>query len=95
MDGYTFAPSEQGDIHMVEIDELVGLPSVTMEESHPAKAVLARLEIEDFVGKSPMGGTGEIGMPVEHLDRFLDGADRSAYSVTVAEDVKAYIEGDA
>jgi hypothetical protein len=32
-------------------------------------------------------------MPVEHLDRFIDGADQSPYSVTVAEEVKEYIEG--
>jgi hypothetical protein len=92
-DGYHFIPSEQGDIHVFELTDGTTIRSVNMTESESAKTVLAQAGIEDYVIKSPANGTGEIGMPVEHLDRFLDSADRSPYSVTVAEEVKVYIEG--
>lgn len=93
-DGYQFSPSEHGDIHVFELTEVVQLRSVNMIESEAATRVLAAVGIEDYVVKSPMDGPGEIGMPVEHLDRLLDGADRSPYSVTVAADVKDYITGE-
>jgi hypothetical protein len=91
-DGYQFTPSEQGDIHVTELTDVAHIRSVNMINSDPATVVLAQEGIEDYVIKSPMTGPGEIGMPVEPLDRFLDSADRSSYSVTVTEDVKAYIE---
>lgn len=91
-DGYQFTPSEKGDIHVTELTDITRIRSVNIDKSDPAKAVLAAVGIEDYVVKSPPNGTGEIGMPVEHLDRFLDGADRSPYSVTVTEDVRSYIE---
>jgi hypothetical protein len=91
-DGYQFAPSEKGDIHVSELTEVTQIRSVNIDESDAAKTVLSAVGIEDYVVKSPMNGTGEIGMPVEHLDRFLDGADRTPYSVTVDETVKSYIE---
>lgn len=90
-DGYEFTPSEHGDIHVADLTEVTQIRSVNIDESDPAKAVLAQEGIEDYVVKSPANGSGEIGMPVEHLDRFLDGADRSPYSITVTEEVKAYI----
>jgi hypothetical protein len=93
-DGYEFTPSEHGDIHVSEITDVAQIRSVNIDDSEAAKTVLAAVGIEDYVVKSPANGTGEIGMPVEHLDRFLDGADRSPYSITVAGDVKAYIEGE-
>jgi hypothetical protein len=92
-DGYQFTSSEHGDIHVAELTDVTQIRSVNIDESEAATTVLSAVGIEDYVVKSPLNGTGEIGMPVEHLDRFLDGADRSPYSVTVAEDVKAYIEG--
>jgi hypothetical protein len=91
-DGYQFAPSAPGDIHVFELTDGAPIRSVNMTESDPATVVLAQEGIEDYVIKSPMNGPGEIGMPVEHLDRFLDGADRSSYSVTVDEEVRSYIE---
>lgn len=92
-DGYQFTPSEHGDIHILELTDITRIRSVNIEESDPAKTVLSGVGIEDYVVKSPANGTGAIGMPVEHLDRFLDGADRSPYSITVEQDVRAYIEG--
>jgi hypothetical protein len=92
-DGYQFTPSDTGEIHVFELTDVATIRSVNLTESDAAKTVLAQAGIEDYVIKSPANGTGEIGMPVEHLDRLLDSADRSPYSVTVAEEVKAYIEG--
>lgn len=94
-DGYQFTSSEKGDIHVSELTDATQIRSVNIEESDPAKAVLSAVGIEDYVVKSPMNDTGEIGMPVEHLDRLLDGADRSPYSITVAADVKEYIKGES
>ena len=93
-DGYEFsADSEKGAIHVFELTDIAAIRSVNIEESQAAKAVLSKVGIEDYVIKSPANGSGEIGMPVEHLDRFLDGGDRSPYSVTVSADVRAYIDG--
>lgn len=91
-DGYQFTPHEKGDIHVSELTDVAQIRSVNIDESEAAKSVLAAVGIEDYVVKSPANETGEIGMPVEHLDRFLDGADRSPHTVTVAADVKRYIQ---
>jgi hypothetical protein len=90
-DGYQFTPSEHGDIHVTELTDITQIRSVNIDDSEPATTVLTAVGIEDYVVKSPPNGPDEIGMPVEHLDRFLDGADRSPYSITVTEEVKAYI----
>jgi hypothetical protein len=92
-DGYHFTPSEHGDIHVFELTDVAPIRSVNMIDSDPATVVLAQEGIEDYVIKSPPNDSGAIGMPIEHLDRFLDGADRSSYSVTVAAEVKSYIDG--
>jgi hypothetical protein len=92
-DGYEFTPSEQGAIHVFELTDVAQIRSVNMTDSDPATVVLAQEGIEDYVIKSPPNDPGAIGMPVEHLDRFLDSADRSPYSVTVDADVRSYIEG--
>lgn len=91
-EGYQFTQSEKGDIHLAEITEVVGDPAVQLEESYPAKDVINHMDIKDYFIKSPMGGTGEIGLHIGELDRFLDGADRSPYSITVDEEVRGYIE---
>jgi hypothetical protein len=93
-DGYQFTPSENGDIHLFAVTETADLRTVLIEESHPVKAVLSQLGIEDYYLETPLGGSGEIGLHIGQLDAFLDGADRSPYSLTVAEEVKAYIEED-
>ena len=54
--------------------------------------VLSHAAIEDYIIKSSPEGTEAIGMPVEHLDRFLDRADQSPHFVTVSREVRTYIE---
>ena len=92
VDGYTFAPSEHGDIHLFEIAETGEIQTITMEASTPATTLIEQLAIENFYVKSQMGETGTIGLHVGELDRFIDGAQLSPYSITVAPNVKAYIE---
>jgi hypothetical protein len=92
-DGYAFTASDKGDIHLFEVTDTADLRTVLMEESSPATAVLSNLGIEDFYVESPLGDTGEIGLHIAQLDRFLDGAHKSPYSITVEEDVKSYIDG--
>lgn len=93
VDGYEFTASEKGDIHLFEVAERGNLRTITMEASEPARMLIEELDIEQFYVKASVGETGEIGLHVAELDRFLDGAQLSSYSITVGEDVKAYIEG--
>jgi hypothetical protein len=94
VDGYEFTARDKGDIHLCEVAERGDLQTITMKESQPAKTLIEQLGIEKFYVKAPMDESGEIGLHVGELDRFLDGAQLSPYSITVGEDVKTYIEGE-
>ena len=94
-DSYQFTPSEHGQTHLFEGTETADLRTITMEELTQAKTLIEHLDISNFYVKSERGATGIIGLHVGELDRFLDGAQVSPYNVTVAEDVKAYIEEEA
>jgi hypothetical protein len=93
-DGYEFTDSDKGEIHLFQVTETTNLRTILIEESSPVKVVLEKVGIEDYYVETPLGGSGEIGLHIGQLDAFLDGADRSPYSLTVAEEVKAYIEED-
>jgi hypothetical protein len=95
VDGYEFTPSDKGDIHLCEVAERGDLRTITMEQSEPATTLIKQLDIEEFYVKSTVGETGEIGLHIEKLDRFIDGAQLSPHSITVADDVKAYIESES
>jgi hypothetical protein len=95
VDGYEFTARDKGDIHLCEVAERGDLRTITMKESQPAKTLIEQLSIEQFYVKAPMDESGEIGLHVGELDRFLDGAQLSSYSVTVGGDVKTYIEEGA
>ena len=90
-DGYQFTPCEKGEIHLTETTDTPELRTIAIELSQPANAVINRMEIQDFSVKSSLDDIGEIGLHVSELDRFLDGADRSPYSVTVSANVRAFI----
>jgi hypothetical protein len=92
-DGYEFTDSDKGAIHLFQVTETADLRTILIEESPPVKVVLEKLGIEDYYVETPLGGSGEIGLHIGQLDRFIDGADQSPYSVTVAQEVKEYIEG--
>jgi hypothetical protein len=95
VDGYEFTARDKGDIHLCEVAERGNLQTITMTESQPAKTLIKELGIEQFYVKAPMDESGEIGLHIGELDRFLDGAQLSPYSITVADEVKAYIEADS
>jgi hypothetical protein len=92
VDGYEFIASEKGDIHLCEVADRGNLQTITMEQSEPTTTIIKELNIEEFYVKSTVGEKGEIGLHSGELDRFIDGAQLSPYSITVEEDVKAYIE---